>query len=64
MRVITSKKCPICGETITVTINEIVKEKKIDARRPWIDVFDGDAHLAERFISGVCSPCWDKLFPS
>jgi predicted RNA-binding Zn-ribbon protein involved in translation (DUF1610 family) len=60
---VSSLPCPQCGESLTLTIT---------GPQLWAynqggyitDVFpDMDADNRERFISGVCPPCWNMMFP-
>lgn len=51
----------MCGNSEIIEITQ-KQALKISLGAPWIDVFDGDASMAERFISGTDSICWDILF--
>ena len=59
-----AKKCPFCGKTHSVWVNEIdyyaweQGELAQDAF-PYLS-----AEEREVLISGICSPCWDAMFGS
>jgi hypothetical protein len=58
--------CPECGEVITVVVtkaqwDELIKPR--GERRPVLEVVPNmDLTIAERFITGYCGPCWDRIF--
>lgn len=56
--------CPGCGQRINVACTREQADEMSSPRcRDINQVFpelDCDTH--ERFISGYCPPCWDKLF--
>lgn len=59
---IISKKCPVCGGGIHVTID---KEQNTLTKKDvyWSTVFSGDdIALAERIVSGMCGSCWRYVF--
>lgn len=59
---VTSHPCPTCDETITTT----VEPQQLFAYNQGAFAQVVLPHLSlddrERFISGYCAPCWDKLF--
>jgi len=59
---VTSQPCPYCKDTKTVAISS---KKLFDYRNGGNvqDVLSNfDASIRERFISGVCNPCWNNFF--
>jgi hypothetical protein len=63
MGVIRSRSCPHCHESIKVE----VPDEGIKAFQEGAFIQDAfpelDAATRERFITGYCGPCWDRLFP-
>jgi hypothetical protein len=59
----TSPNCPECGEAITVPLGSY-NLFRYNQGAFATEVFpELSADDRERFISGYCSPCWDKAFP-
>jgi len=59
---ITSLRCPNCGgtETIELTDEENASRMRGSFAQVWGRRFSAD--VRERFISGYCAPCWDRIF--
>lgn len=56
------KPCPGCGLTRQVTVPED-DYHKFQAGAHVQDAFPYlDAGIREGFLTGYCTPCWDKLF--
>lgn len=62
MITITSKPCPDCRETIQVNVAESQLAAYNAGAHIQYAFSNMDADTRERFITGYCSPCWDKLF--
>ena len=60
--VVTSHPCPTCNETETVSIasDKLYAYNQGAYAQDVLSEYDAD--VRERFISGMCSPCWDSLF--
>lgn len=62
-----SLPCPGCGARAGIMVNAD-EVSALDLRRGargnriQVVLWRFDANLRERFISGYCVPCWDKLF--
>jgi hypothetical protein len=59
---VTSHPCPMCNETKTVSISSSELFAYHQGALAQNVLSDYDADVRERFISGVCSPCWDSMF--
>lgn len=60
--IITSSPCPSCGSIIEIEIDEegfsqLNQGKDINSVAPELHY-----SVAERFMSGICGDCWDKLW--
>ena len=56
--VVTSHPCPMCGDTLTVSI---ASDKLFEYRQGGLAqnvLSEYDADVRERFISGICAMCW------
>jgi predicted RNA-binding Zn-ribbon protein involved in translation (DUF1610 family) len=56
--VVTSHPCPMCGDTLTVSI---ASDKLFAYRQGGLAqnvLSEYDADVRERFISGICAMCW------
>lgn len=55
--------CPLCGERKTFRCTVSEAEALIGGNTLIQDVFPTmSADDRERFISGICPPCWNKVF--
>lgn len=58
-----TKPCPICGKQKTLLVD---KENYENWLRREIHIQDAFPEMSaddrERFLSGYCPKCWDKLF--
>lgn len=61
---VTSKACPTCDETITIQIapEKLFLYNQGAYVQDVLSEFDVDTR--ERFITGTCGKCWDKMFGS
>jgi len=60
--VVTSHACPTCNQTqnVAITSDKLFAYRQGALAQTVLSDFDAD--VRERFISGVCSPCWDSMF--
>ncbi len=62
MPTITSKRCPKCKETVTRTVTAA----QLSAYNNGAHIQDAFPQMSaddrERFITGYCPKCWDKMF--
>lgn len=61
--VVVSSTCPECGKPhfLGMTLNDF---RAYAAERMADEIFpDEPADIRELLITGICSECWDKLFP-
>ena len=60
-----TKKCPRCGESVTVAMRRQEYEGLRDRSAPIQETLARfNADTRERFLSGYCPECWDIVFPS
>ena len=59
-----SLPCPGCGDRITIAAT-VPQFMAYMSRGQFVqDIFpELDAETRERFISGVCPPCWEEMYP-
>ena len=57
---VTSKPCPHCQGKVTVTVNRFHWQRYLDGYC-MIQKVIPSPDVAERFLSGLCSPCWDEV---
>jgi len=58
-----SLPCPECMETFTTAI-EAAQLFRAHQGAKALEVFpDKNPDIWERFMTGYCTPCWDKIFP-
>lgn len=57
-----SKPCPGCGKRITVPVTDEEREDYQAGARVCICLRRYNADIRERFITGYCPTCWNKLF--
>jgi hypothetical protein len=55
-----SRRCPHCQETITVNVNGTLYRRWLAGHVLIQNVFP-DWGIAERFLSGLCPPCWNDV---
>lgn len=62
--VVLTTKCPVCGEHSCTTVKAKDFERWTDPNGSLIqDAFPYlDKYQREVLISGICPPCWEKLF--
>lgn len=60
MRIIT-RPCPHCGTFITVSV-ERRRYQRFCAGIGYAQDMCLGPDVTERFITGICPPCWDRLF--
>jgi hypothetical protein len=60
--VVTSPACPECGEQVSIKITpeKLFAYNQGAYAQTVLSEYPDD--VRERFISGVCGPCWDNLF--
>jgi len=59
---LTSLPCPKCKETVTVDASGSQVWLYNQGSR-FTEIFPGmELGTIERFITGLCSPCWDETF--
>ena len=60
--VVTSHACPMCGDTLTVSISsaELFAYHQGGLAQTVLSNYDAD--VRERFITGICGTCWDEMF--
>lgn len=59
---LTSLPCPKCKQCITVDANG-AQIWLYNQNKPFQQIFpDMGIDTIERFISGFCAPCWNKVF--
>jgi len=60
--VVTSHPCPMCADTQNIAITSDKLFAYHQGALVQNVLFNFDAATRERFVSGVCGPCWDSMF--
>lgn len=58
-----SKPCPDCGQILVVEVTQEQFTRLAEGRDHIQNILpELSASSRERFISGYCGPCWDRMF--
>ena len=57
-----SLPCPDCNTTITVSVQKQTVDKYMQGGLVHEVLADYEPKIRERFVSGYCGECWDKMF--